>query len=53
MKNKYLGFQIGFVSMFIWTFYDDQKKLNEHHKQWENHMAKYPDKYNHVNKSYK
>jgi len=27
MKNKYLGFQIGFASMFIWTVYDDQKKL--------------------------
>lgn len=46
MKNKYLAFKIGFVSMFIYTAYDDHKQWNEHNKKWNEHMAKYPDKYN-------
>jgi hypothetical protein len=45
MKNKYLAFKVGFVSMFIWTFYDDYKIQKERNKRWEEHMAKYPEKY--------
>ena len=45
MKNNYSGFLIGFFGLCIYTIYDDYRIHKEHNKQWEEHMAKYPDKY--------